>query len=330
MSSGVSWKDRNFIKYECVVTLIFLLTSLTLKAAPHPENLRKTVSLTYTVTLERPKQAFEKVRVWIPRPNEEVDQKLLGTQIDSPVAYRLTQEPRYSNRMIFLELDASVTFPIVLRATYKLERTTSLTQRFGSKELSWNPINYLKAEVQTPLDGLIRKISDQESKGLSESAKIDALYDYVVRTMRYDKTGTGWGRGDAIWACTNKRGNCTDFHSLLIGLVRSQKIPGRFEIGLLIGEASSGEIPGYHCWARIFDQERGWIPVDASESKKSGEPRKYFGTLPPNRVHFTTGRDLTLEPPQSGAPLNYFIYPYAEVDARPYEELTTKFSYTTL
>ena len=34
-------------------------------------------------------------------------------------------------------------------------------------------------------------------------------------------TGTGWGPGDAIWACDNKRGNCTDYHSLLIERLRA-------------------------------------------------------------------------------------------------------------
>lgn len=33
-----------------------------------------------------------------------------------------------------------------------------------------------------------------------------------------------------------------------------------------------------------------------------------------------TGRDLVLNPPQSGEPLNYFMYPYAEADGKPLNE----------
>jgi hypothetical protein len=29
-------------------------------------------------------------------------------------------------------------------------------------------------------------------------------------------------------------------------------------------------------------------------------------------VQFTVGRDIRLDPPQRGDPLNYFIYPYGE------------------
>jgi len=61
--------------------------------------------------------------------------------------------------------------------------------------------------------------------------KARAIYDYVFTTMRYDKTGTGWGHGDVLYACDAKKGNCTDFHSLFIAMARSQGIPARFEIG---------------------------------------------------------------------------------------------------
>ena len=45
--------------------------------------------------------------------------------------------------------------------------------------------------------------------------------------------------------CYGKRGNCTDFHALLIGMARSAGIPARFAIGLPIPESRrSGEIPG--------------------------------------------------------------------------------------
>ena len=35
-----------------------------------------------------------------------------------------------------------------------------------------------------------------------------------------------------------------------------------------------------------------------------------------NRIAFGTGRDLVLNPPQAGAPLNTFGYPYAEIDGK--------------
>jgi hypothetical protein len=44
-------------------------------------------------------------------------------------------------------------------------------------------------------------------------------------------------------------------------------------------------------------------------------------------VQFTEGRDLKLKPPQDGEPLNYFIYPYVEVDGKQYPNVAIAFSF---
>ena len=116
--------------------------------------------------------------------------------------------------------------------------------------------------------------------------------------MKYDKGGTGWGRGDALFACDARRGNCTDFHALVIGMARSVGIPARFAVGLPLPHArGSGEIPGYHCWAELYVRGRGWVPVDASEAVKG-----------PGQ----TG--LLLRPPRRGPP---GVQPGAAPDPRP-------------
>jgi transglutaminase-like putative cysteine protease len=147
--------------------------------------------------------------------------------------------------------------------------------------------------------------------------------------MRYDKSGEGWGRGDEVWACDSKRGNCTDFHSVLIGMMRSSGIPARFEIGFPLPEGKpEGEIPGYHCWAEFYVDGIGWIPVDASEASKNPAKKDYFfGAVDADRVLFTYGRDIRLSPDQKGDALNYFIYPYAEVNRQPVKNLKKTFAF---
>jgi transglutaminase-like putative cysteine protease len=148
------------------------------------------------------------------------------------------------------------------------------------------------------------------------------FYDVVNGHMTYSKEGSDWGRGDADWACDSKRGNCSDFHSLFISLARTHKLPAKFEIGFpLPAKRGAGEIPGYHCWAKFRIDGKGWVPVDISEANKSPELRDYyFGNLSPDRVAFSTGRDLELVPRQAGPPLNFFVYPYVEVDGKPYPD----------
>ena len=39
------------------------------------------------------------------------------------------------------------------------------------------------------------------------------------------------------------------------------------------------------------------------------------------------GRDLRLNPPQDSKPLNYFVYPYVEVDGKEYANVSLAFSF---
>jgi hypothetical protein len=68
--------------------------------------------------------------------------------------------------------------------------------------------------------------------------------------------------------------------------------------------------------------------VDASEGSRHPAERDYFfGHHDENRLELSRGRDLRLVPPQQGPPLNFFVYPYAEVDGRPHEAIDRKLEY---
>lgn len=269
------------------------------------------------------------IKVWLPTPSENECQIVTARKIESPWPAKDATD-RNGNRYAFIEpkvggaTAATGTFTVERRVYRGLPRDKIVA---GSPN---DPTRYLAAEKLVPIDGKMAELGKSNSAGAATSAeKIRKFYDHVVTTMTYKKEGTGWGRGDALWACDNKYGNCTDFHAVLIGMARSQHIPARFTIGFPIpADKTEGEIPGYHCWAELFDEQKGWVPVDASEAKKQGKGDAFFGTLPSDRVEFTLGRDLVLEPRQAGEPLNFFIYPYAEVDGKPWKDklpLTVKF-----
>jgi transglutaminase-like putative cysteine protease len=189
---------------------------------------------------------------------------------------------------------------------------------------------FLQPDKLVPIIGLPAELAAKEVQGKTNDLdRSRALYDYVFNNMKYDKSGTGWGRGDTLWACDSKHGNCTDFHSLFISMARSQHIPARFEIGFSIPEGkASAEVAGYHCWSEFYLKDRGWIPVDISEAWKHQEKKDYFfGTHDANRVQFSMGRDLQLTPAQDGDRLNYFVYPYVEMDGKTYSNVSLNFSF---
>jgi transglutaminase-like putative cysteine protease len=267
-------------------------------------------------------------RLWVPMPADTRDQAVLSVVVESPLPHTEHRDA-LGNRIAYLDWEGEPpASEIVFRYTVKRKPSSGIPADAVSTPYD-EPARYLQPTKKIPLDGVIAQLGAQQARGqTSDASKIRALYDYVYSNMRYAKEGTGWGQGDAVWACTEKYGNCTDFHSLFMGMARSQGIPARFEIGFPIPhDRSEAAIGGYHCWAQAWDRARGWVPMDASEAWKSQQADAYFGRLPSDRIAFTIGRDLVLNPAQSGDPLNYFIYPYAEVAGQPVEGIERSFRF---
>ncbi|MCH7686547.1 MAG: hypothetical protein IH899_07700 [Planctomycetes bacterium] len=53
----------------------------------------------------------------------------------------------------------------------------------------------------------------------------------------------------------------------------------------------------------------------------------YFGHLSADRVLFTTGRDLQLDPAPQTGPVNFLIYPHIEVDGTLHTKFSKRFRY---
>ncbi|HLD29540.1 MAG TPA: transglutaminase-like domain-containing protein, partial [bacterium] len=176
--------------------------------------------------------------------------------------------------------------------------------------------------------GEVRQLSSELAKGKTSAVeKARAFYDYLFENMTYDKTEPGWGEGDIKRVCLVKKGNCTDFHSFFIALCRAGGIASKFVMGVGLPEKDKADISGYHCWAEFYDPRYGWIPVDISEAWKNKNRYEYFfGAVDEKRVEFTQGRGIVLVPsPQNGEALNYFIYPYVEIDGKRSDDVETAF-----
>lgn len=267
------------------------------------------------------------VRVWLPTPAENDHQRLLKEAIESSWGHRQTQDAN-GNRFVYLEPGGgeSDAHEVVMHFVVERSPFAGVPKSKVQADTPLDPKRYLAAQTRVPLDGKVKELADRAADGIETDArKIRAFYDYVTETMSYRKDGEGWGRGDAVWACDAKYGNCTDFHSVIMGMCRSQGIPARFVIGFPIpADKPETEVKGYHCWAEAYDREVGWLPMDASEAWKAKRFDDYYGRLPSDRVGFTVGRDLVLEPRQAGEPLNFFIYPYVEVEGKPVGDVPWK------
>ncbi len=271
----------------------------------------------------------EHARIWLPVPPSDKEQQVQIVAEKLPARGQMERGKEDGNRFLYLEGQANERGEIPLKMTYQVTRHEVRTDFKAPPREPESPkdlMRFLLPNRLVPVGGKTLNLIRDKDLPNNQLDAAHEIYNIVDSHMKYKKVGTGWGRGDAVWACDNGYGNCTDFHSLFMSLVRARKIPAKFTIGFPIPtNTHAGEIPGYHCWAWFHPEGHGWIPVDISEANKDPKMRGYyFGNLTPDRVAFTTGRDLELAPKQSGPPLNFFIYPYVEVNGKPYPQPKTK------
>ena len=306
---------------------LFLLLSFSAVAQSKSRHFE--LDYSFTVRITDPGKPLD---IWFPIAHSDTYQQIRLTSKTGDLPLQETVEPEYGNRMFYAHADKADRLEYHFSVKYDVVRLEHLAAAFNQKQASGSELaRFLQPDKLVPITGKPAELAAQQARpGMSDLEKGRAFYDYVFSTMKYDKTGSGWGKGDTLWACDAKRGNCTDFHSVFISMARSQKIPARFEMGLSLPDGqSSGQIAGYHCWAEFYSAERGWFPVDISEAWKHQEKKDYFfGAHDINRVQFTVGRDIELRPRQHGERVNYLIFPYVELDGQPYPNVANAISFT--
>jgi hypothetical protein len=280
------------------------------------------------------------IDLFIPIAQSDEQQKIKSVDVEAHIDGEYGIESVYNNRFWHARIDRSNGEPIAVTVDYRVERKAYTLDNLDRARPALSDAEkkeqalFLKANARVPIGDPVLQPILSEVRNLASSSEASrmarAIYDWVVDNMEYKKVGTGWGNGDTYWACSERYGNCTDFHSLYISLARTLSIPARFEMGFSVpDDRPEGEIGGYHCWVQFYLPEIGWVPIDASEASKHPEQKDFFfGTHGADRIRFTTRPDLRLRDAHEGLPLNYFIYPYVELRGEPYAPaMEKKFSY---
>ncbi len=290
------------------------------------------LEFTYTATVSDIPEDAGSVRMWMPYPVSNAYQDVASVRIDAPYPTSIGAEAEYGNSILYIDATGADESFVVTMTVDVTRREQVSGETGGGKVGDELRSRLLQEDALVPITGRIAELSIEATRGAQESLKGRAIYDHVTKLMTYDKSGEGWGRGDAIYACDVQTGNCTDFHSLIIGMARAQNIPAVFEIGVPIPpDKTEGVVGGYHCWAELYIDGSGWIPVDSSEASKHPEMFDYYyGHLDENRIYFSRGRDITLTPPQEAGPVNYLIYPYVEVDGEVHDGVGKSFAFRDL
>ncbi len=280
-------------------------------------------------------EAGKEVRLWIPYPVSDEDQLIDNIQIfgdyneSSVYTDRKNQTP-----ILFARWDKDAKSR-KMTISFQAERQEVMRKDFPSREACWDQAAfkpYLGATRLGPIDGDVKKLALKITKGKKTVlAKAKAIYDWTCANMYRDPDTRGCGTGDVCALMAKPGGKCTDISSVYIALARAAGVPAREIFGLRLGKKTEEDITGYqHCWVEFYMPGYGWVPVDPADVRKAmlveniklddpktAEYRSYFwGGIDPYRIKLSVGRDVTLNPQQSGEPLNTFGYPFAQVGNR--------------
>lgn len=301
------------------------------KKAPEPSPRILKTQFSYTAIVPEIPAKTRSLDIWLPLPSDSAMQKVSNIEIRTSEPYRITREKKHGNRMVYFSIK-NPQKPFTCSLIFVIERFSP--EDSSENHNGMNPEAYLKADSKVPVGGRFLSLAKEITDGKTDSMeKMRAIFEHTVATMQYDynRESPRLGEGDVAFVCDYRKGNCSDLHSYLISLARSVGIPAFLEYGFpIVGIPfpdtfpNEGKISGYHCWTWFYISGKGWIPLDASDSrrwldaKETDIAKKLFGDLVLERtaVAFSKGRDIILEPPQKSAPLNYFIYPYAEADGK--------------
>ncbi len=299
------------------------------------------VEIKYTCQIDAVPEGAKRVDLWVPVATSNERQTVLLLNRDQLEGGRFTVDKQFGNRIYYRRYEGpfgssgsdagekvatSRGEPIKLELVYDVEvheATVPQAKKLVSTKQVEPPADfapYLTETTMIPIQGrltqLARAINLPDGEPLRAGRRI---YDHLVDTMVYNYLAKGAGSGDAVWACNSKTGDCTDYHSVFIGVCRWRGIPADHVFGMPIPpDKPEGAIKFCHCWARFWVAGVGWIPIDASRADKFPADRDYyFGTIGSTWVTLAHGRDVILEPPQQGQPVNMFHEPIAEVDGKP-------------
>lgn len=284
------------------------------------------------LSLESLPPKINDLRIWIPIPSDDEWQTVSDFNLKSSLATKILTENKYGNKILYLKSKQRVPSgdPQEIILSYKIQRKErgALEETSNYKKgLS----RYLKADKTVPIDGVIKELAVEITRGKTGNLeKAKAVYDYLIDNYTYVRDDPNvCGIGDSLLTLKYKKGMCTDWHSLFISLARSLGIPAKFEIGFPTPEdKKEGKIEGYHCWAAFYIKGRGWIPLDASEAYKHPEKRDYFfGHIDANRFGVTTGRDIMLKNSRNQYTVNFFVYPYVEINGSKFNDVDFRVSF---
>src|ERR1700690_1519786 len=153
----------------------------------------------YTFTVKNVSPG-ERVRVWIPLAHSDAFQEVKVTAKSGDLALKQVPQSQYGNELLYAEAAKadkseykfSVDYDVVRREHVVLvegKPAPGLAHANAAPKLELT--RFLEADHLVPITGVPAELAVEQTQGATtQLEKAKDIYEYVFRTIKYDKTGT--------------------------------------------------------------------------------------------------------------------------------------------
>jgi transglutaminase-like putative cysteine protease len=309
-------------------------------AEDYPPSVRGRVEMSFDLSHQ---PSTGETRLWIPYPLSDPHQWVTNARWEGDFEEAAVYSDRtFSTPMLYARWPEEAKSR-TLTFAFEVERKEIRMGGLPPREAAWSLGDHalwLQPTRLGPTDGPVKRAADEVTKGkegILEKAR--ALYEWTCRSTYRDPATRGCGEGDVCKLLETPGGKCADIHSVFVAMARAAGVPAREVFGLRMGKEDGQDVTTWqHCWAEFYLPGHGWVVVDPADVRKGMLQRGlgpsdpvpedlmayYWGGVDPYRVKLGVGRDLTLTPPQEGGPVNYLMYPFAQVGTTTLDWLDPK------
>jgi len=244
---------------HCIFVLtILLILPFEVMAGP--------VEVVFKLNLKAPENSKD-VRIWIPYPVTDENQKVSHVKIDGNYTSSGVQKERaFGNSILYAEWK-NPGKERILTYTFTVERKEVVKKDFPEQETEldlklFEP--YLASTSLGPTGGKVKRLAETiTEKETTILGKSRAIYNWIVDNMYRDPNVKGCGFGRVEQLLISMGGKCGDISSVYVALARSVGIPTREIFGIRIPKGKEGEMTkAQHCWAEFYLPGYGWDPFD--------------------------------------------------------------------
>ena len=187
---------------------------------------------------------------------------------------KVLTDKNYGNKALYVNRDEFVNAEYIMETTFDIHTKKIVVdvskinniQPYDPKSEACKLYLGDRGEYIVTSNPYIVKTGDMlwaESEDVIDYAR--RCYEYVASNFRYIKGS--WRTLEQI--LKEGGGECGDFSTLMVNLLRYKGIPSRHNICVTVGG-------GYHVWVDFYLEGYGWVPLDATY--KNGNPKgDFFG-----------------------------------------------------